>query len=49
MIIVLLVFKEMETVGWSNFDLMDEAGNIAFMAATTMSKILEMSGNNEGK
>ena len=26
----------------------DEAGNIAFMAATTMTKILEMNGNNEG-
>ena len=38
----------METFGWANFDMKDEPGNNAFMAATTMSEILEMK-DDEGE
>ena len=32
----------MEAIGWSHFDIKNEPGNVAFMAANTMSKIAAM-------
>ena len=32
----------MEEIGWSHFDIKNEPGNVAFMAANTMSKIAAM-------
>ena len=40
--IFLTAFKEMELFGWSHFDMKNEPGNVAFMAANTMSKIAAM-------
>ena len=39
---LLSAFREMEAIGWSHFDIKNEPGNVAFMAANTMSKIAAM-------
>ena len=40
-----LAFKEMEAIGWTNFDMKNEHGKNVLLAANTMSKIAAMQGD----